>query len=436
MRRVSVVVETNLPPTASLRIRLLDPAFLQACVSHHDIGVDSGDDTDKIELERGRDLTQPQPGKVQDIYAEYTGIVTLPDSTADVAFRLERFNRNRRVPRWKPIDAPADVITEADVQQGGIRRKWDYVAAARNKTPGITWLELLKIIIMTILMIPLIRIVLATVAVLFGVVYLRFISFFQCTPFKRGEGVPKIFRVLIWPVHIVCRFALTCFGFYWIHEVVDIPGLTLLQRRAVLSGVGTPKIIVCNHIGWVENLYWASRLLFSFVAKHDVVRIPCVGAGLKLFDPILVDRKDSDSRKSALDAIQERAKSSDSNVSTIVIYPTGTTSNQQSIPLFRRGAFAPGQRVLPVLIRYPYNHVDLTWETNMLRDTYRALCCFYNSMEVVYLPPVTPTEEEVADPELFARNVRRTMILAAQRRVAEFHPSSLDVEDIMEYYKY
>ena len=77
---------------------------------------------------------------------------------------------------------------------------------------------------------------------------------------------------------------------------------------------------------------------------------------------------------------------------------------------FAPGAFNPGKTVQPVVLRYP-NKVDtVTWTWNQphsaLAVLWLTLSQPFTHVEVEYLPPYHPSQEECADPKLYMANVR------------------------------
>lgn len=71
--------------------------------------------------------------------------------------------------------------------------------------------------------------------------------------------------------------------------------------------------------------------------------------------------------------------------------------------------------VQPVVVHYPHRYVDMAWVEAgpPLQAIVRALLCRpINYVEITWLPPYEPSADEVADPALFANNVRRVMASA------------------------
>jgi len=96
----------------------------------------------------------------------------------------------------------------------------------------------------------------------------------------------------------------------------------------------------------------------------------------------------------------------------ILVFPEGTTHNSKVMITFKDGAFAPGLPVQPALLRYKYTHCDPSWvwsgpEAPMLM--FKLMCQLVNSLEVEFLPVCSPSQEEMDNPIVFARNVQLKM---------------------------
>jgi lysophosphatidylcholine acyltransferase/lyso-PAF acetyltransferase len=92
----------------------------------------------------------------------------------------------------------------------------------------------------------------------------------------------------------------------------------------------------------------------------------------------------------------------------------GTTSNGQQLIYFHKGAFVSGTTCLPVVIKYSWRHFSPAWESFFfVPHLLQTLCQLYNSVEVQFLPVFTPSDEQRADPALYAAAVRKEMSLAS-----------------------
>jgi hypothetical protein len=98
--------------------------------------------------------------------------------------------------------------------------------------------------------------------------------------------------------------------------------------------------------------------------------------------------------------------------SQVLIFPEGTCTNRQAFITFRLGAFIPGVPVQPVILRYEntWDTVTWTWEgIAAWKVLVYSFSQFSVNLSVEFLPPYTPSPAEVAEPQLYATNVRAVM---------------------------
>ncbi|XP_013982759.1 lysophosphatidylcholine acyltransferase 2 isoform X1 [Salmo salar] len=135
---------------------------------------------------------------------------------------------------------------------------------------------------------------------------------------------------------------------------------------------------------------------------------------VRCLQPVLVSRQDPDSRKNTIMEIDSRAKSG-GLWPQILVFPEGTCTNRSCLITFKQGAFVPGVPVQPVVMRYPNRLDTVTWTWQGFSSKTLLLLTLsqlYTNVEIEFLPPVTPTEEEKKTPVLFARTVRNVMAQA------------------------
>lgn len=132
---------------------------------------------------------------------------------------------------------------------------------------------------------------------------------------------------------------------------------------------------------------------------------------IDLAQPIYVNREDHGSRTKTIQDILDRVNSPE-DWPHILIFPEGTCTNRKSLIQFKPGAFYPGQNIQPVLIRYPNKSDTITmniWNPNFGATLWKTLAQFHLFVEIEYLPVYTPSEEEIKDPQLYAKNVQQLM---------------------------
>ena len=130
-----------------------------------------------------------------------------------------------------------------------------------NRTPHITVYERVKMIIMTILLVPIIRILLLIVVSLVAIIYSAIIMLGVQTKNSKGEHVPlpKWRLVLATPLLYLYRVSLFIMGFYWIS--VKRPS------REIRKSQPQAKIIIANHSTFIDGPYFSSQLFATSVMK-------------------------------------------------------------------------------------------------------------------------------------------------------------------------
>jgi len=96
-----------------------------------------------------------------------------------------------------------------------------------------------------------------------------------------------------------------------------------------------PHLYVGNHVSYLDILVLMSIPSMSFVAKKEVARWPFFGYPARRLGTIFVDRKSPKSRKEATENI---AQAIHEQKQSIVVFPSGTTSIDES-KQWRSGAF-------------------------------------------------------------------------------------------------
>jgi lysophosphatidylcholine acyltransferase / lyso-PAF acetyltransferase len=106
-----------------------------------------------------------------------------------------------------------------------------------------------------------------------------------------------------------------------------------------------------------------------------------------------------------------KVRSNDTQFPRMCIFPEGTTNNGGCVMQFKKGAFTPGQPVTPILLTYPneYYNCACSGRNGSDMSLIRCIFQFHNRMKAVILDAYEPNEEEKADPEKYARNVRDYM---------------------------
>ncbi|XP_061670624.1 lysophosphatidylcholine acyltransferase 2 [Syngnathoides biaculeatus] len=187
----------------------------------------------------------------------------------------------------------------------------------------------------------------------------------------------------------------------------------VVKGKQVGSGEA-PILAVAPHSTFFDGIVCIVAGLPSTVSRVENLATPIFGRFVRCLQPVLVSRKDPDSRKNTIQEIVGRAKSG-GLWPQVLIFPEGTCTNRSCLITFKQGAFIPGVPVQPVILRYP-NKIDTvtwTWQGFSSRTLLLlTLCQMYTTVEIEFLPPHIPTEEEKKSPALLASKVRDIMAKA------------------------
>nr|XP_006000313.1 PREDICTED: lysophosphatidylcholine acyltransferase 2 [Latimeria chalumnae] len=198
-------------------------------------------------------------------------------------------------------------------------------------------------------------------------------------------------------------------------------GFRVKVKGKIADPVEAPILVVAPHSTFFDAIVCIKAGLCSVVSRTENTNVPIFGRLLRCCQPVLVSRLDPDSRKTTITEITKRATSK-GRWPQVLIFPEGTCTNRSCLITFKQGAFIPGVPVQPVLIRYPnkLDTVTWTWQGYTAKGLlFLTLCQFYTNLEIEFLPPHVPSEEEKNDPHLFANRVRNTMAKALSLPVTD-----------------
>jgi 1-acyl-sn-glycerol-3-phosphate acyltransferase len=230
-----------------------------------------------------------------------------------------------------------------------------------------------------------------TVTIICFVLYLlSWIAFFICYPFDKRRVV----------VHFISKLITdTVLGIFG-REVI---GGENIDRKQ-------PYVIVINHTSMMDIMsIYPLPLVFKWVSKREVYRIPMVGRLLFMHGDIVINRA---STKEAMQLVHTRGMEWLKKGASVSIFPEGTRSKDGEIHNFKAGAF-----ILAKDAEVPILPVVLAGTNNMVRN--RIFMNWKNRIRIKVLPPVSK-EEVVARPikEVMAE-VRESMVEALAELRAE-----------------
>lgn len=346
-----------------------------------------------------------------------TATVTQKGSAVPPTFSLSLFIGN-----WSSMAAAVNPV-DADLPITNTVRKNPFTYTSR-----IDCYERFKMIVVCLLGIPILRLTLIlSAAIMCGLLCsLAMIGYSPVDP-KTNRRQPLVTwrQLLLVPRPYLIRVVLFGLGYHWIN--VKLP-------EGGLDHKNLPRIVVSNHVGFIDGPFLAYYLNASIAMKAELGSIPVLGKIIQSMQPILIDRNTSNGRKQAIQDIANHL--ADPVYPPLLIFPEGTTSNQEFLTKFKVGSFSSGLPCLPVTLKYPFKHFDVSWtpDVSALYLLGRTLCQVHNRLDVEFLSPYTPTEAEGEQPELYAEGVRQLM--AQSLNVATTNHAFEDVSLLLKVGKY
>ena len=164
---------------------------------------------------------------------------------------------------------------------------------------------------------------------------LSFVALIVCYPFDKKRSV--VHRISAWLTNTVFIFA------------------PLARRKVIgMENIDPNKayVMVLNHQSMVDILsIYNLPLVFKWVSKKEVYRIPIVGRLLWMHGDIVINRA---SAKEAMQLVHTKGMEWLKKGATVSIFPEGTRSKDGQIHNFKAGAFIlakdAGVPILPVVL--------------------------------------------------------------------------------------
>ncbi|XP_033626357.1 lysophosphatidylcholine acyltransferase 2-like isoform X2 [Asterias rubens] len=212
------------------------------------------------------------------------------------------------------------------------------------------------------------------------------------------------------PIGFAYRLMFFAMGFHR----VDVHGRQASKKEA-------PVMVAACHTTLFDGLIIYLMDYPTVVVQSGMKEYPLLAPLVDCLQPVYVSRTDPNSRLKTINEIKRRCDP-DSDWPQITIFPEGTCTNGSCLITFKGGAFYPGVPVQPVAIQYKNSLDTFTWTWDgpgALTVLWLTLCNFSNQLEVNFLPVYTPSEEEIKDSKLFARNVRAVIANAIDKPVTD-----------------
>ena len=211
-----------------------------------------------------------------------------------------------------------------------------------------------------------------------------FIALVVCYPFDKKRVV--VHKLSKWLTDTVFVFA---------------PGM----RRDVIGMENIdPKqayVVVLNHQSMVDILsIYNLPLVFKWVSKKEVYRIPLVGRLLLMHGDIVINRA---SAKEAMQLVHSKGKEWLKKGASVSIFPEGTRSKDGQIHNFKAGAFIlakdAGVPILPIVLDGTDKLIRNGWMIN-----------WRNRITIKVLPPISAEEVQNRDIKDVMAQVKEDMV--------------------------
>lgn len=191
-------------------------------------------------------------------------------------------------------------------------------------------------------------------------------------------------------------------------------GFHSIQTKGQLaSPEEAPVLVVAPHSTFLDGfvVFWCG--LPYIVSRQENKSLMLLGKCIEFAQSLFVSREDPLSRQKTVKEIIRRSQDHEVKWPQLLIFPEGSTSNRKALMTFKPGAFVPGKPVQPILIRYPNDVDTVTWTWNQPHGArsvmWLTLTQVYNRASLEFLPVYNPSQAEIDDPKLYARNVRQVM---------------------------
>lgn len=211
-----------------------------------------------------------------------------------------------------------------------------------------------------------------------------FIALVVCYPFDKKRVV----------VHTLSK---------WITDVIF--GLPPQMGRDVIGSENIdpkqPYVIVLNHNSMVDILcLYKIPLVFKWVSKKEVYKIPLVGRLLFAHGDIVINRA---SAKEAMQMVHDKGKEWLKRGASVAIFPEGTRSKDGEIHNFKAGAFLlakdAGVPILPIV---------LDGTTTMIKGGFWMN--WKNRITIKVLPPISAEDVEQRSVKEIMAEVHESMV--------------------------
>jgi 1-acyl-sn-glycerol-3-phosphate acyltransferase len=188
-----------------------------------------------------------------------------------------------------------------------------------------------------------------------------------------------------------------------------------LARTGMVPGQ-PGRLLLINHISWIDIFAINAVLPARFVAKAEIGRWPLLGTLVTLSGTLYIER----GRRHAVHAVNHKVAEHLRMGESVALFPEGTTTDGSELLPFHSNLIAPvmeaGGQVWPVALRYtedgqPSRAAAFVGDDTLAHSIWKILAARRLTIDVALLDPVA------ADGE--THPTRHHVAQAARQRIAE-----------------
>lgn len=210
-------------------------------------------------------------------------------------------------------------------------------------------------------------------------------------------------------------------------------GLRLVELPAPgarpLSALPPGRLIVANHISWLDIFAIDAHCPASFVAKAEIARWPLVGALVARAGTLFIER----GKRRAVHRMVEHIDLNLRAGGRVAVFPEGTTGDGRSLLPFHanlvQAALVAGVPLVPVGLRYldadgsPARSIEFVGDTTFVASMWRILGAPPVRCEVHPLPELVP--EPAVDRHALAGRARAALAARLGLPLQDATPASI-----------
>ena len=200
----------------------------------------------------------------------------------------------------------------------------------------------------------------------------------------------------------------------WSADTLKLLGISVEVIGDVgISAAKPSRLLVANHISWLDPLVIQTLQHSIFVAKQEVSRWPVVGQIAKGCDVVFVNRGSPSSARKMVQGLTEALQ----NNMCIAGFPEGTSTEGHQVGLFHSKLFevavANSCEVVALSLRYK----DPASQVRRLEPAFVGDIGFLQSLHRVICAPPMVVQVVVSEPIAPHGHTRRTLAQLAQAKV-------------------